>query len=112
MDTAVTDRFREHLPGYPNTSTIPVAAETFFTFHRPITHPAQVETGFRVNRLGNSSVISGVGIFLRGELEAAAWGHIVHVWVDRATNKPVPIPEPVRRGLLSALVEGIPSSKP
>ena len=99
IDTAVTERFREHLPGYPNTPIIPVAVETQVTFHHPITHPADVETGFRVNRLGNSSVISEVGIFLRGESEAAAWGHIVHVWVDRASNKPVPIPDLVRRGL-------------
>ncbi|MDA0346788.1 MAG: thioesterase family protein [Verrucomicrobia bacterium] len=110
MDTAVTDRFREFLPGYPNTPIMPVAAETQFTFHRPITHPAEVETGFRVNRLGNSSVISGVGIFLRGESEAAAWGHIVHVWVERKTNKPVPMPDIVRCGLLPLVVEGISGS--
>jgi acyl-CoA thioester hydrolase len=112
MDTAVTDRFRELLPGYPDTEIIPVAAETQFTFHSPITHPVEVEIGFRVNRLGNSSIISGVGIFLRGQPEAAAWGHIVHVWVDRKTNKPVPIPDLVRNGLLKSVLEDSPGSNP
>lgn len=105
MDTAVTQCFRTHWPEIPHTPIIPVAAETLVTFHRPIIHPADVETGLRVERLGNSSVCSGVGIFVRGQLEAAAWGHMVHVWVDRKSKKPVPIPDMVRRGLEQAVVE-------
>lgn len=105
MDTAVTNRFREHLPEYPSSPIIAVAAETYFTFHHSITHPAKVETGFRVKRLGNSSVTCEVGIFLPGETEAAAWGHMVHVWVDRESNKSVPIPDAVRNGLSLAIPE-------
>ena len=103
MDTAVTQFFREYWPDMPDTSIIPVAAETRMTFHRPIEHPAAVETGFRVEQLGNSSVRCGVGVFTQGEDEAAAWGCMVHVWVDRATSRAVPIPVSVRQGLASAL---------
>ena len=111
IDTAVSNYFRNLLPPeFPNTPTIPVTAETCVIFHHSITHPADVETGFRVNRIGNSSVICGVGIFLRGESEAAAWGHMVHVWIDREFNKPVPIPDAVRRGLSLATVEGLSAS--
>lgn len=105
MDTAVTDFFRTHWPEISKTPIIPVAAETLFTFHQSIVHPANVETGLRVDRLGKSSVCCGVGIFVHGQPEAAAWGHMVHVWVDRETNKPVPIPDVVRRGLELAVVD-------
>ncbi|MEO2030449.1 MAG: thioesterase family protein [Planctomycetaceae bacterium] len=101
MDTAVTDVFREHYPGIPDTPVIPVAAETLFTFHQSVSHPGDVETGFRVDRIGRSSVCCGVGIFANGQSEASAWGHMIHVWVDRKSGHAVPVPEDVRRGLES-----------
>lgn len=103
MDTAVTQFFREHWPELPQTPIIPVAAETHFTFRRSIAHPADVETGLRVEHVGNSSVRCGVGVFEANESEAAAWGHMIHVWVDRDSNQAIAIPDLVRRGLESAL---------
>jgi acyl-CoA thioester hydrolase len=82
---------------------VPVAGETQMTFHQSIAHPASVETGFRVERIGTSSVRCGVGIFLAESKEASAWGHMVHVWVDKQTNRSVAIPASVREGLESAL---------
>ncbi|MCP4171775.1 MAG: acyl-CoA thioesterase [Fuerstiella sp.] len=104
MDTAVTEFFREHHPGFPDTRLIPVGAETHLTFHRSISHPAEVETGVRVENIGSRSAKCGVGIFTRDQPEAAAWGHMIHVWVDRNTNQAVSIPEYVRRALESALM--------
>lgn len=105
MDTAVTQFFREHWPGIPDRPIVPVAAETLFTFHRSISHPAHVETGFRVEQIGRTSVRCGVGIFIESQNEAAAWGHMVHVWVDRESNNAVPIPDEMRRGLEMALLK-------
>ena len=68
-------------------------------YHVPITYPEAIEAGVRVDRLGNSSVQYGVGIFRKGETLACASGHFVHVFVDRATERPVPIPEPIRSAL-------------
>ena len=46
-----------------------------------------------------------VGLF-RGEAEtAAAQGHFVHVYVDRASRRPVPLPEALRRVLSPLAVE-------
>ncbi len=104
MDTAVTQYFREYWPELPNTTIIPVAVETRFTFRQPITHPTDIETGFRVENIGNSSVRSGVGIFIRGETEASAWGHMIHAWVNRESNQSVPIPSEVRQGLESVMI--------
>ena len=68
-------------------------------YHSPITYPEAIEAGVRVDRLGNSSVQYGIAIFRSGEEQAAAHGHFVHVFVDRAADKSVPIPAGLRRAL-------------
>lgn len=68
-------------------------------YHAPVTYPEPIEAGLRVDRLGNSSVQYGIAIFREGEQRAAAHGHFVHVFVERAENKSVPIPENLRRAL-------------
>ena len=73
-------------------------------YHAPITYPESVEAGVRVDRLGNSSVQYGIAIFRDGEQQAAAHGHFVHVFVERAENKSVPIPENLRTALERLLV--------
>lgn len=68
-------------------------------YHAPITYPEDIEAGVRVDKLGNSSVQYGIAIFKKGEELAAAHGHFVHVFVERAENRSVPIPEPLREAL-------------
>lgn len=68
-------------------------------YHAPISHPDTIEAGVRVDRLGNSSVQYGIGIFRQGRETACAHGHFVHVFVDRASNRSVPIPERLRQAL-------------
>lgn len=74
-------------------------------YHAPASYPEAIEGGLRVDRLGNSSVQYGIAIFREGEDEALAHGHFVHVFVDRAANRSVPIPEGLR-GALEKLVAG------
>jgi acyl-CoA thioester hydrolase len=66
-----------------------------------IAFPDLIEVGLRVGKLGNSSVQYELGVFKVGEDEASAAGRFVHVFVDRASNRPVPIPENVRAALES-----------
>ena len=102
IDTAVTNYYFD--PGghdVINALVVPVAAETKCTFRRSIAHPANMEAGVRADRIGTTSVQVGVGLFLKGEAEARAFGHMVHVFVDRVTNKPVPIPGPLREALVA-----------
>jgi len=68
-------------------------------YHAPASYPEAIEGGLRVDRLGNSSVHYGIAIFRQGEDEALAHGHFVHVFVDRAANKSVPIPGSLRQAL-------------
>ena len=50
----------------------------------------------RVSKLGNSSVRYDLCIYRNDDQQPAAAGHFVHVYVDRASNRSVPIPDTVR----------------
>jgi len=45
-----------------------------------------------VAHAGSSSVRYEIGLFAQGSDTAAAQGHFVHVYVDRVTQRPVPLP--------------------
>jgi acyl-CoA thioester hydrolase len=70
----------------------------------PIAYPEPIEAGFRVNKLGNSSVEYGIAIFKQGQPVASAVGTFTHVFVDRASDKSVAIPAPLRQALEAVLV--------
>ena len=72
------------------------AVETNCRFHRALTFPQVIDAGLRVGHLGNSSVRYEIGLFRQGEDRPAATGHFVHVFVDRGSDKPTAIPEPIR----------------
>jgi acyl-CoA thioester hydrolase len=82
---------------------IGLAVESLCTFRKELTYPETIDAGLRVGRLGNSSVRYEIGLFRAGEDEPAATGYFVHVYVNRATRKPVPLPEPLRRALAPLL---------
>ncbi|MBM7063184.1 acyl-CoA thioesterase [Pseudomonas sp. UL073] len=71
-----------------------------------IAFPERIEVGLRVGKLGNSSVQYELAIFKAGEDEACAAGRFVHVFVDRQSNRPVPIPAPLRGALEALLTDG------
>ncbi|MAT94941.1 MAG: thioesterase [Halioglobus sp.] len=73
-------------------------------YHAPIAYPESIEAGLRVDRLGNSSVQYGIAIFKQGQERACAHGHFVHVFVERAANRSVPIPAQLREALGRLLV--------
>ncbi|AMZ73183.1 MULTISPECIES: acyl-CoA thioesterase [Pseudomonas] len=68
-----------------------------------IAFPDRIEIGLRVGKLGSSSVQYELAVFKVGEEEACAAGRFVHVFVDRASNRPVAIPDRLR-GALELLV--------
>ena len=73
-----------------------MAVETGCRFHRSVAFPDLVHAGLRVGHLGKSSVRYEIGLFRNEEEEASAEGHFVHVFVDRAVQRPVPIPDRIR----------------
>jgi acyl-CoA thioester hydrolase len=77
-----------------------VVAESGCKYHAELKFPDPLIVGLAVTRLGNSSVTYRLGIFQEGQAVAAV-GHWVHVYVDRATRRPVPIPGEIRSLLRS-----------
>lgn len=76
-----------------------VVAETRCRFMSALRFPDMVEAGLRVTRLGRHSVTYEIGLFRKGEVEPAALGEFVHVYVDRRTRRPAPIPDDIRAAL-------------
>lgn len=78
---------------------IGLVVETQCHYFSPIAFPDMVHAGLRVAKLGTSSVRYEVGIFRNDEPLSAARGHFVHVYVDRADNRPTPLPAALRAAL-------------
>jgi len=87
---------------------IGIVVETMCKFRKSLTFPETIDVGLRVAKLGTSSVKYEIGIFRRDDDEPAAIGHFVHVWVDRATQRPVPIPPRIRAALEPLVAEAAP----
>ena len=85
---------------------IGLVVETRCAYFSPVVFPDRVEAGLRVARMGTSSVRYEIGLFRGDDEAAAAQGHFVHVYVDRATTRPVPLPDALRAALAPLLVEG------
>jgi len=79
---------------------IGLVVETKCNYFRSIAFPDKIRAGLRVAKLGTSSVTYDVGIFRNDEDTASAQGHFVHVYVDRTTNKPVPLPTALKQALV------------
>jgi acyl-CoA thioester hydrolase len=72
--------------------TIGLVIETQCNYFSPLAFPQTVEAAIRVAHLGSSSVRYEVGLFAQNEAFTAAKGHFIHVYVDKLTRRPVPLP--------------------
>jgi acyl-CoA thioester hydrolase len=71
--------------------------------------PDVIHAGIRVAKLGNSSVRYEVALYRNDDPLPCAAGHFVHVYVERASNRAVPIPANVR-AVLETLTAGKPAN--
>jgi acyl-CoA thioester hydrolase len=100
FDTAVNAWLVEQGFLDPATSAVVgLVVETGCTYFESVAFPETVQVGIGVERLGTSSVTYRIGVFRAGGAQAAAQGRFTHVYVERATQKPVPIPAPLRAAL-------------
>src|ERR1700736_1686369 len=79
--------------------TIGLVVETHCSYFASLAFPERIDAGLRVTRLGTTSVRYEVGIFSAGSEQPAAQGYFVHVYVDRDTRSPTPLP----KALIAAL---------
>lgn len=84
-----------------------VVAESGCRYFAELRFPDPLVVGLAVTRLGTSSVTYRLAVFAPPDGDAksvAAVGHWVHVYVDRDTRRPVPIPDELRALLDTAVV--------
>ena len=87
---------------------IGLVVETQCNYFAPIAFPQAVAAGVRVAQLGRSSVRYEIGLYAGDAADSAAAGHFIHVYVDRATRRPVPLPAPLKAVLQSWIVDSSP----
>lgn len=80
-------------------AVIGLVVETRCRYFAPVGFPDRVCVGLRVERLGTTSVTYDLGLFRNDEDRASARGSFTHVFVDRATRRPTPMPAPLREAL-------------
>ena len=67
----------------------PLLAAVQINYKAPIPYPSEIAVELFAERVGNSSVTIGHRI-------VSADGNVVMVWIDRASGRPVPLPDAVR----------------
>lgn len=80
-------------------SVIGLVVHTQCHYFESIAFPQAVHAGLRVAHLGRTSVRYELGLFADEAPLSAAVGQFVHVYVDRATRRPVPVPDVLRAAL-------------
>jgi acyl-CoA thioester hydrolase len=110
FDTAINAWLGDHTGLDPVTAPwLGVVAESGCRYFAELQFPDPLVVGLSVTRLGTSSVTYRLAVFPPpdtddAEKTVAAVGHWVHVYVDRETRRPVPIPDAIRSVLETALV--------
>lgn len=84
-------------------SIIGLVVETGCSYAESVAFPEPVSIGIAVDRLGSSSVRYRIGVFREHGDLAIAQGHFTHVYVDRASQRPVPIPDAIRAAMARLL---------
>jgi acyl-CoA thioester hydrolase len=112
FDTAINGWINTNVTVDPVTTTAQgIVAESGCRYFSELHFPQRLVVGVAVTRLGRSSVTYRLGILRAAEELAAgeeqklaALGHWVHVYIDHASRRPVPIPDAIRSLLSTACV--------
>jgi acyl-CoA thioester hydrolase len=73
----------------------PLMASVQLNYRRPIPYPADVAVELFAERIGTTSLTIGHRIVSEDGCTLYADGHVVVVWVDRGSGRPVPLPRMV-----------------
>jgi acyl-CoA thioester hydrolase len=77
-------------------AVVGLVVETKCNYFSELAFPQPLDAGLRVARAGTSSVRYEIALFAAGADPASAQGHFVHVYVDRGSRRPVPLPQALR----------------
>jgi acyl-CoA thioester hydrolase len=89
-------------------ASAPLLASVRMDYRMPIAYPADIAVELRALRVGNSSLTLAHRIVARDAARAEG-GDVVHaegetvlVWINRASGRPTPLPEVIRRAASTA----------
>ncbi|MDO8308229.1 MAG: thioesterase family protein [Actinomycetota bacterium] len=99
FDTAVNGWMIEQVGDMREHPSFGVVAETGCRYFGELRFPERIRCGIALGRLGTSSITYRLALFGDRNEEPAATGLFVHVYVDRDTRRPVPVPDDVRRAV-------------
>ena len=83
-------------------SMAPLLAAVQINYRLPLPYPSRIVVELFAERIGTTSIRIGHRIVRQAadggpdETTLHADGHVVMVWIDRASGKPVPLPDAVR----------------
>ncbi|HBJ94624.1 thioesterase family protein [Ponticaulis sp.] len=89
----------------PDGDIVGLVVQSGCTYHASLGWPEPIEAGMAVARVGNSSITYLIGLFSVGEDDAAAEASFTHVYVNKDTRRPVPIPDNLRAAATALLRE-------
>lgn len=94
FDTAVNEWLIDQgILNLHQSSQVGLVVETGCHYFAELAFPDSIEAGIGIEHIGSSSVVYCVALFREGEDKAAAQGRFVHVYVNRETRKPMPLPD-------------------
>ena len=89
-----------------NDAVVGFVVDSGCAYFSSIAFPDVIHAGIRVAKLGNSSVRYEIALYRNDDALPCAAGHFVHVYVERSSNRSVPIPAPVR-SVLETLIANL-----
>ena len=88
-------------------ATVGLCVESGCRYLAAVEYPEVLAVGLRIAKLGTSSVTWETGLLRARDDLPVAQGRFVHVFVDRASRRPVPISEPVREAMAALVVSQV-----
>lgn len=82
-----------------NDTIAPLLAAVQINYRQPIPYPSDIGVELFAERVGNTSLTIGHRIASEDGATLYADGHVVMVWIDRASGRPIPLPEVVRNAI-------------
>ena len=106
FDTAVNKwLIKNKLIDIKNGTNIGLIVQSGCNYFSSFEYPENIDAGIRVTKIGTSSVRYEVGLFNEKKEISSADGFFIHVYVDRQTNKPIPLDYNFKKILDTILVE-------
>lgn len=99
FDSTVNTWLYENGVASPEVPSIGLVVQSGCDYFAELRYPEPVVAGLRTGHVGRSSVRYEIGLFGGEAEQAAAMGHFVHVYVDRVSRRPMPLPDVLRDAL-------------